>query len=152
MGVARRAASGAFGYLAAGALALLCMAAPATAQKVPDATSREMIIKTTLLTFNDANITGNYAVLHAKLAKPFRDQFSPERLKEAFKAFADKHIDIDIIAAKAPVASQESRVTDKGVLMLYGYFDAAPNRVNYELEFIMSDGDWKPIKLNVDIK
>jgi hypothetical protein len=43
-------------------------------------------------------------------------------------------------------------VTDRGVLRLYGYFDTRPSRVNYQLEFIMSDGEWKPIKLNVDVK
>jgi len=36
-----------------------------------------VLIKVTLLTFNDANVTGNYTVLHAKLSKPFRDQFPP---------------------------------------------------------------------------
>jgi hypothetical protein len=30
------------------------------------------------MSFNDANVTGNYAVLHAKLSKPFRDQFTPD--------------------------------------------------------------------------
>ena len=54
------------------------------------------------MTFNDANVTGNYTVLHAKLSKPFRDQFSPERLREAFKVFNEKHIDFDLIAS-APV-------------------------------------------------
>jgi len=131
---------------------LILIAVPAAAQKVPDKMLQEVLIKSTLLTFNDANVTGNYAVLHAKLSKPFRDQFPPERLKEVFKVFNEKHIDIDIIAAKAPVASQEPKVTDSGVLQLYGYFDTTPSRVAYELEFIMSDGEWKATRINVNIK
>jgi hypothetical protein len=51
----------------------------------PTAQVQEKLIKTSLLTFNDANLTGNYAVMHAKLAKPFRDKFSPDQLKKAFK-------------------------------------------------------------------
>jgi hypothetical protein len=54
--------------------------------------------------------------------------------------------------AKPPVESQPARVTDNGVLMLYGYFDTTPSRVHYELEFIMSDGEWKPIRINVQLK
>jgi hypothetical protein len=131
---------------------LIFIASPASAQKLPDKTLQEVLIKATLLTFNDANVTGNYAVLHAKLSKPFRDQFSPERLKEVFKVFNEKHIDIDIIAAKPPVASQEPKVTEGGVLQLYGYFDTTPSRVAYELEFIMSDGEWKATRINVNIK
>ena len=128
------------------------VSAPARAQKVPDKTTQEIIVKATLLTFSDANVTGNYTVLHAKLSKPFRDQFPPERLKEVFKPFAEKHINLDIVAAKAPIPNQEPSVSDQGVLKLYGYFDTTPNRVNYELEFILSDGEWKAIKINVSLK
>lgn len=125
---------------------------PAAAQPVPIPMIQEALIKSTLMTFNDANVTGNYDVLHAKLSKPFRDQFPPERLKEAFKAFADNHVDFKIVAAKTPIAKEEPTVSDKGVLSLYGHFDTTPSHVYYELEFIMSDGEWKPIKINVNIR
>jgi hypothetical protein len=127
-------------------------ASPAHAQKPPDALTQEVLVKATLLTFNDANVTGNYTVLHAKLSKPFRDQFSPEKLKEAFKIFHEKRIDFDLIAAKSPIPRQPARVNDNGVLMLYGHFDTSPSQVHYELEFIMSDGEWKPIRINVQLK
>jgi hypothetical protein len=36
---------------------------------------------------------------------------------------------------------------------LYGYLDASPkSRVHFELEYIMSEGEWKPIKINVNLK
>ena len=125
---------------------------PASAQKAPDPFTQEVLVKATLLTFNDANVTGNYTVMHAKLSKPFRDEFSPERLAAAFKVFRDNRIDFDLIVAKPPVESQPARVSDKGVLMLYGYFDTTPSRVHYELEYIMSDGEWRPIRINVQLK
>ncbi len=133
--------------------ALLSIGAPARAQlNLPDANLQEVLIKTTLLAFNDANITGNYAVLHAKTSKPFRDQFSPERLKEVFKEFAEKHIDFAVIAAKTPVPSQDSKIDDDGRLILVGYFDTTPSYVYYDLHYIVSEGQWKPIKINVDVK
>lgn len=131
---------------------ILLAASPAFAQKPPDAFTQEVLIKASLLTFNDANVTGNYTVLHAKLSKPFRDSFPPERLKEVFKVFHDKKIDFDLIAAKQPAASKPASVNDNGVLMLHGYFDTTPSRVNYELDFIMSDGEWKLIRINVQLK
>jgi hypothetical protein len=95
-------------------VASLTSFSPALAQlKIPSKTMQEVLIKTTLLTFNDANVTGNYAVLHAKGTKPFRDQFPPERLKEVFKAFVDNHIDFDIIAAKTPQPRRKPRSTTK---------------------------------------
>ena len=57
------------------------------------------------LTFNDANVTGNYTVLH-DLQNRFGSIF-PERLKDVFQGVRRKHR-IDIIAAKTPIASQEA--------------------------------------------
>jgi hypothetical protein len=127
--------------------------APAQAQlKLPTQNAQEVLIKTTLLTFNDANVTGNYSVLHAKTSKPFRDEFSPDRLKEVFKVFAEKHIDFDVIAAKTPLPTQEAKIDENGKLILQGYFDTTPNHVYYDLHYILSEGDWKPIEINVKVR
>jgi hypothetical protein len=133
--------------------ASLSIAAPTQAQlKLPDQNLQEVLIKTTLLSFNDANVTGNYAVLHAKTSKPFRDQFSPDRLKEVFKEFAEKHIDFAVIAAKTPLPSEEAKIDENGRLILVGYFDTTPNHVYYDLHYILSEGERKPIKINVNFK
>ena len=138
--------------IALAVLMLALFAAQASAQKVPHTTVQEILIKTSLLTFNDANVTGNYEVFHAKLSKPFRDQFAPDKLAEAFKGFRDQHINLDLIAAKAPISVEEPKVDDDGRLTLKGYFDTTPSRVNYNLAFIMSDAEWKLVSINVDLK
>jgi len=126
---------------------------PTQAQlKLPDQSRQEALIKATLLTFNDANVTGNYSVLHAKSAKPLRDQFTPALLKETFKEFAEKHIDFDIIAAKTPLLTQEPKIDENGRLTLQGYFDTTPSHVYYDLRYILSEGQWKPIKINIEVK
>src|ERR1019366_7472965 len=78
-------------YLCWAIMGALLLAGPARAENtVPSAEFQEILIKTSLLTLNDANLTGNYAVLHAKLAKVFRDQITPDGLKKGFKPFADQ--------------------------------------------------------------
>ena len=138
--------------IAAGAAMLVLAATGALAQKAPSAMAQEMLIKVALLSFNDANLTGNYSVFHARLSKPFRDQYPPEKLAEGFKGFRDQKIDLDLVAAKQPIPAEEAKVDDRGVLTLKGYFDTQPSRVNYDLAFIMSDGDWKLIRINVNVK
>ncbi len=113
---------------------------------------QEVLIKTYLLSLNDANITGNYTVLQSRLARPFREQFDAARLKKVFRSFSDKKIDFGIIAGKTPIASSKSRIDKRGALILRGYFDTTPSRVSYELDFVPSEGEWKPIKLNVHVK
>ena len=134
----------------AGALLLLV---PAQAENVlPSVQFQEVLIKSTLLTFNDANLTGNYTVLHAKLAKPFRDKFSADKLKQAFKSFVDQNAELRGIILKPPVATTASKIDERGALVVRGYFDTAPSRVFYEFDFLPSEGEWKPINLGVKVK
>ena len=131
-------------------LGALAFATAAHAQNtVPGERALEALVKSTLLTFNDANVTGNYTVFHAKASKPFRQQFPPEKLEETFRDFADKQIDFDVIAAYKPVYDPAPRVDADGKLLVKGWFPTEPTRVVYNLEFIPSDGEWKLISINV---
>lgn len=136
----------------AGIFALLLAAATADAQtKVPAERPLEALVKSALLSFNDANLTGNYSVFHAKLSKPFRQQFTVEKLKETFKEFNEKSIDIDIVSAMKPTYIPAPSVDSDGKLNVKGFFPTDPTRVNFELSFIPSDGEWKLISLNVKL-
>ena len=133
-------------------MALVLMASVAQAQnKVPSERGLEALVKATLITFNDANVTGNYEVFHAKLSKPFREQFPVERLARRFQEFNKKHIDFDVIAALKPSYDPAPKVDDEGRLLVKGHFPSEPLRVNFDLAFIPSDGEWKLISINVKI-
>jgi hypothetical protein len=128
----------------------LLMTAGAMAQnKLPTERGMEVLVKSSLLTFNDANVTGNYTVLHAKLSRPFRQQYSPERLKRVFREFAEKDIDLSIIAAMKPTYDPPPEIDDAGKLLVRGYFPTEPARVIFDLDFIPSDGEWKLVGINV---
>ena len=132
--------------------ALMLVASLAQAQnKVPSERGLEALVKATLLTFNDANVTGNYEVFHAKLSKPFREQFPVERLARRFQEFNKKHVDFDIVAALKPSYDPAPKVDDDGKLLVKGYFPTEPLQVHFNLEFIPSDGEWKLIGINVKV-
>jgi hypothetical protein len=123
----------------------------ARAQALPTPLDQEVLVKTTLLTFNDANVTGNYTVLHDKLSKPFHDQFDADKLKTGFKDFADKHVNFAVIAAKPIIPTGDAKIDSEGVLLLDGYFDTTPKKVKYQLKFIRSEGEWKAYAIKVDV-
>lgn len=134
------------------ALVLFLAVSSAQAQnKVPSEFTLEVLVKTSLLSFNDANVTGNYAVLHAKLSKPFRQEFPPERLKEAFKEFSEKDIDIEVVAALKPSYDPPPSIDSEGKLVVKGYFLTEKTRINFDLAFIPSDGEWKLIRIKVKL-
>src|SRR5471030_2544119 len=84
-------------------LLALLLATDAFAQnKVPSERTLETLVKSNLVSFNDAVVTGNFAVLHARLAKPLRDKFSPEQLAKIFKEFAEKQAEFYVITTYKP--------------------------------------------------
>lgn len=139
-------------FCAAVTAAVLASSMAGAEDKVPSAKDQEVLIKASLLTLNDANVTGNYTILHAKLSKPFREQFSADRLKQSFREFADKKTDWEAVAAMSPVPTRNSHIDKDGTLILRGYFDAGSRHVVYELDFIPSEGEWKPSNLSVHVK
>jgi hypothetical protein len=131
--------------------ALLCSGL-VFAASVPDPTEQEALIKTTLLAFNRANVTGNYTAFHASLAKVARDRFGPDQLADIFKEFRIKHIDIDVISREKPMPAEAAAINDDGILTLKGSFRTRKGLVVYDLMFDQSEGQWKPGAVQVDTK
>jgi hypothetical protein len=125
---------------------------PASALDMPSPFVQEVLIKSILVTLNDAVASDNFTVFHAKISKPFRDQFPPERLQATFKDLVDKHAVFDAVVAKPIIADEEARIDEKGVLRLKGHFETTPKQVKYQLGFIPSDGSWKLSGVTIDIE
>ena len=62
--------------------------------------SQEVLIKSILVTLNDAVASDNFTILHAKISKPFRDQFPPDKLRTVFKDLVEKHAVFDAVVAE----------------------------------------------------
>ena len=119
---------------------------------MPSPFVQEVLIKSILVTLNDAVAADNFTVLNAKISKPFRDQFPPEKLRTVFKDLIDKHAVFDAVVASPIVADEEARIDEQGVLRLKGHFDTTPKKVKYQLGFIASDGAWKLSGVAIDIE
>lgn len=132
------------------AIALSTVKAPA--QGMPSPFVQEVLVKSILLTLNDAVTSDNFTVMHAKISKPFRDQFPPEKLRAVFKDLIEKRAVFDAIVAKPPVPDGEARIDDNQVLRLMGRFETSPKQVKYQLGFIASDGQWKLSAITIDIE
>ncbi|MGY4423610.1 hypothetical protein ACVWY2_006059 [Bradyrhizobium sp. JR6.1] len=119
---------------------------------MPSPFVQEVLIKSIMVSLNDAVAANNFAVFHAKISKPFRDQFSPDKLKTIFKDLVDKHAVFDAVVAKPIVLDEDAKIDDKGALRLKGHFDTTPKQVKYQLGFIPSDGAWKLSGISIDIE
>jgi hypothetical protein len=138
--------------IAAVLAAIALSTAKAPAQGMPSPFVQEVLVKSILLTLNDAVTSDNFTVLHAKISKPFREQFPPEKLRAVFKDLIEKRAVFDAIVAKPPVPDGEAKIDDNQVLRLKGRFETSPKQVKYQLGFIASDGQWKLSAITIDIE
>ncbi|KAB2847521.1 MAG: hypothetical protein F9K44_13235 [Hyphomicrobiaceae bacterium] len=121
-----------------------------------------MLVKATLASLNDANLTGNYAVLHARSSRQVREQLTPQSFFDAFKVFREQGIDLGPVLTLRPTFSAKPAIGEENRLVLKGHFDtsgqrqrfpaARYDRVAFDMDFIQSEGAWKMIRVNVDVK
>ncbi|WP_249159620.1 hypothetical protein [Bradyrhizobium tropiciagri] len=133
-------------------IVLICAMRPASALDMPSPFVQEVLIKSILVSLNDAVAANNFTVFHAKISKPFRDQFPPDKLQAIFKDLVDKHAVFDAVVARPIIADEDARIDDKGVLRLKGHFDTSPKQVKYQLGFVPSEGAWKLSGISIDIE
>jgi hypothetical protein len=140
--------------LIASVISLVALGAPgpASAQGMPGPSVQEVLVKSILVTLSDAVAADNFTVLHAKISKPFRDQFPPEKLRAIFKDLVDKHAVFDAVVARPIISDEDARIDEKGVLWLKGHFDTSPKQIKYQLGFIPADGLWKLSGVTIDIE
>ena len=137
--------------LATAVLALIAIC-PAVALDMPGPSAQEVLVKSILVTLNDAVASDNFTVLHAKISKPLREQFPPEKLRAVFKDLVEKHAVFDAVVAQKMIPDEDARIDEKGVLNLKGRFQTAPKQVKYQLGFIESEGVWKLSGVSIDIE
>lgn len=140
------------GLIAAVLAAIALSPAKALAQGMPSPFVQEVLVKSILLTLNDAVAADNFTVMHAKISKPFRDQFPPDKLRTVFKDLIEKRAVFDAVVAKPLVPDGDAKIDENGVLRLKGRFETTPKQVKYQLGFIASDGLWKLSGITIDIE
>jgi hypothetical protein len=137
-------------WLAAGGALHAEAQAPVQQVVMPDAEKIVLLLRTTLLTLNDAIQTGNFTVLRDRGAPGFRDANSPARLSQAFADLASRQIDLAPVSVLSPQLTEPPGLDQKkGMLHLKGYFPGQPVQINFEVLYQAVDGRWQLFGLSV---
>ena len=123
---------------------------PVFAADIPDDDAQDVLIRTTLLTFNDANMTNNYAVMLARSSKQFQSQFDTDKMAASFEVFRKNSLFFEEVATADYESSEKAVIDKEGALVLVGVFKTGELQVKYNLRYVQNDGAWKMIGLNVD--
>lgn len=130
--------------------ALFCLLPiTAVARDMPDENTLARLVWSTMITLDDANETGNYAVLHRSGAPEFVRSQSPEKLAGLFSELRAKNVDLSRTLSISPTWDMPPAINEAGYLRLRGGFEFRPRAVRFDILFRLSEGDWKILGLSV---
>lgn len=107
------------------------------------------LIRSTLLTLNDANRSGNYTVLRDLAAPGFQGKNSAADLAQIFADLRRRHVDLFAVALMAPQLSSPPSLDGNRMLRLSGFFPTQPLRINFDLLFQNIDQSWRLFGISV---
>jgi hypothetical protein len=116
---------------------------------VPDDLKLLILIRTTLIALNQANITGDYSILREIGAPGFRQANNPAQLAEIFTDLRSRKIDLSPIAVVEPKLARPAFINDRGMLRITGFFPTKPEQVNFDLAFLPIEGQWRLFGISV---
>lgn len=123
---------------------------PQPGHTLPSGESVVLLVRTTLLTLNDALATGNFTVLRDRGAPSFREANSAARLSQIFSDLASRRVDLSAVSIATPQLSEAPTVNpEKGTLHVTGYFDTRPSKIAFELLYESVNGRWTLYGLSV---
>jgi hypothetical protein len=102
-----------------------------------------ILIRSTLLAANHANLTGNYTVLRELGTPDFQQTNSAARLTEIFRDLRSRNIDLGPVAVLDAKLVREPSIMQNRYLRLSGFFPSRPEQVNFDLAFQMIAGRWR---------
>ncbi len=112
------------------------------ASEIPDGPVLSMLIRRTLLTLNNANISGNYTVMRDLAAPGFQAANNAARLAEIFAALRNQNIDMAPIMYFDPKLVREPQITPNGLLRVSGFIPTQPQQINFDMLFQQIAGKW----------
>jgi hypothetical protein len=107
------------------------------------------LIRSTLLTLNDANRSGNYSVLRDLAAPDFQARNSAADLALSFSDLRRRNFDLFAAAIAAPQLTAAPALDPKKMLRLTGLFPTRPLQINFDLLFQNVGGQWRLFGISV---
>ena len=101
------------------------------------------LTRSTLLTLNDANRSGNYSVLRDLAAPGFQAKNTAADLAVSFADLRRRNFDLYAAAVVAPQLTEAPAIDADGKLHLSGLFPTRPLQIKFDLMFEVSAGQWK---------
>ncbi|HVF47169.1 MAG TPA: hypothetical protein VNA17_06360 [Pyrinomonadaceae bacterium] len=125
---------------------------------VPSNSEVEQMVKETTAQFADAVNSGDFSDLYENASSDFQSTYTVDQVKTAFKTYTDKKSFVVPILRKvqssnATFSPSPSIRTEKGlnILVASGTFPTKPVKARFDYEYVNRGGDWKLLKLVINL-
>ncbi|MGB7203638.1 MAG: hypothetical protein WBD16_15435 [Pyrinomonadaceae bacterium] len=125
---------------------------------VPSNIVVEGLVKDTMREFADAVDTGDFNTIYNNASSDFQGTYTVDEMKTAFKSYTDKKKIVVPILNKvegldAEFDSPPSIRSEKSlnILVAKGKFNTKPYKTRFDYEYVMRGGEWKLLKLVINI-
>ena len=123
---------------------------PAAPSNLPIGLEQSLyLIRSTLLTLNDANRSGNYTVMRDLAAPSFQAKNSAADLALIFSDLRQRKFDLFAAALIAPQLAAAPAIETNGMLRLKGLFPTRPLQIDFDLAFENVGGQWRLFAISV---
>jgi len=112
----------------------------------------DSLVRSTIVAFNQANLTGNFSVLRNLGSLEFQRVNTDQELATQFSQFRALNLDIGIVTLYEPVFAKRPMIDQNGYMQLQGYFPTQPIRIEFDLIFSLMEGRWRIQQISVNAK
>jgi hypothetical protein len=116
---------------------------------LPDADKIVLLIRTALLTLNDAVQTGNFTVLRDKGSPSFQAANTAAKLGMIFQNLVRQGVDLSAVSIITPQLGEGPTIDANGRLSLKGHFPGTPVRIDFDLLYESVAGRWRLFGISV---
>jgi len=110
-----------------------------------------ILIRTLLITLDQANKTGDYSVLRDMGAPDFVLGNSPARLAEIFASQRSQQLDMASVAILEPQLTLQPQIEANGMLHFGGFYPAGPAQLKFEFLLQSVSKQWRLYGLAVNL-
>ena len=125
---------------------------------IPADSTLQSMVKETTADFAQAIDTNDFSDIYEKSSTDFKNTYTEDQMKNVFKTFVEKKrlilpslnkvADSTADFSPAPRIRQEQNLD---ILVLNGKFPTKPLNVKFEYEYVKRNGEWKLLKLIVNM-
>ena len=117
---------------------------------MPDADKIVLLVRTTLLTLNDALQTGNYSVLRERGSPNFQAAATAAQLAEAFAKLRAMQLDLFGVAMSVPQLVVAPSIDAQNRLRISGIYPGQGLQLNFDLQYEPVAGQWRLFAIAVN--